>query len=239
MKDQLQIHSKSVGTSLQAELFFLSCSRDKLWVVVVHFVQLYFVNAPQRTSIQCLQIHLTHHHSRSTSGDIPSDEALLMNLLLMTHHHSRSTFSSRALLFRCFKLPFCWFLCSLLLFQNLIMISNVLSMVLYTWKKISISNWQFLIPCYHQNSKEVMLNTFCSNTAKFASGMLATAFPLSSVGLLGWETELWDLFAWKKHLFAALMSPFREAMMPSDRSLASVPKTIEVVKFRFGELDWF
>jgi len=26
-------------------------------------------------------------------------------------------------------------------------------MVMYTWTNISISNWQFLIPCYHQNSK--------------------------------------------------------------------------------------
>jgi len=61
MKDQFQIHFKSVGTSLQAELLFLSYSRDKNWVmevVVVHFVQLYFVNALQRTSIQCLQMHL-------------------------------------------------------------------------------------------------------------------------------------------------------------------------------------
>jgi len=60
MKDQFQIHSKFVGTLLQAQLLFLSCSRDKNWVVevvVVHFVQLYFVNALQRTSIQCLQIH--------------------------------------------------------------------------------------------------------------------------------------------------------------------------------------
>jgi len=61
MTDQFQIHSKSVGTSLQAELLFLSCSREKnlvVEVVVVHFIQLYFVNALQRTSIQCLQIHL-------------------------------------------------------------------------------------------------------------------------------------------------------------------------------------
>jgi len=36
-------------------------------------------------------------------------------------------------------------------------------MVLHTWTNISISNWQFLIPCYHQNSQEIMLNTFCSN----------------------------------------------------------------------------
>ena len=28
------------------------------------------------------------------------------------------------------------------------------SMVLHTWTNISISNWQFLIPCYHQNLKD-------------------------------------------------------------------------------------
>jgi len=50
MKDQFQIHSMYVGTLLQAELLSLSCSKDKLCVVevvVVHFVQLYFVNALQ------------------------------------------------------------------------------------------------------------------------------------------------------------------------------------------------
>jgi len=26
----------------------------------------------------------------------------------------------------------------------------------YTWTNISISNWKFLIPCYHQNSQEVV-----------------------------------------------------------------------------------
>jgi len=45
------MHSMYVGTLLQAELLSLSCSRDKLYVVevvVVHFVQLYFVNALQK-----------------------------------------------------------------------------------------------------------------------------------------------------------------------------------------------
>jgi len=45
------MHSVYVGTLLQAERLFLSCSRDKLCVVevvVVHFVQLYFVNALQK-----------------------------------------------------------------------------------------------------------------------------------------------------------------------------------------------
>jgi len=42
------MHSMYEGTLLQEELLSLSCSRDKLCVVevvVVHFVQLYFVNA--------------------------------------------------------------------------------------------------------------------------------------------------------------------------------------------------
>jgi len=48
MNDQFQMHSMYEGTLLQAELLSLSCSRDKLCVVevvVVHFLQLYFVNA--------------------------------------------------------------------------------------------------------------------------------------------------------------------------------------------------
>jgi len=51
MKDQFQMHSMYEGTLLQAGLLSLSCSRDKLCVVevvVVHFVQLYFVNAQQK-----------------------------------------------------------------------------------------------------------------------------------------------------------------------------------------------
>jgi len=45
------MHSMYVGTLLQAELLSLSCSRYKLCVVevvVVHFVQLYFVNTIQK-----------------------------------------------------------------------------------------------------------------------------------------------------------------------------------------------
>jgi len=51
MKDQFQMHSMYVGTLLQADLLSLSCRRDKLCVVeivVVHFVQLYFINALQK-----------------------------------------------------------------------------------------------------------------------------------------------------------------------------------------------
>jgi len=53
------------------------------------------------------------------------------------------------------KLPSCWFHCSHLFFQNLCLNLKTLnlSMVLHTWTNISISNWQFLILCYHQNSK--------------------------------------------------------------------------------------
>jgi len=42
------MHSMDEGRLLQVELLSLSCSRDKICVVeivVVHFVQLYFVNA--------------------------------------------------------------------------------------------------------------------------------------------------------------------------------------------------
>jgi len=59
MKDQFQMHSLYEGTFPQAELLFLSCCRDMNRVVeevVVQFVQLSFVNALDRTSIQCFQI---------------------------------------------------------------------------------------------------------------------------------------------------------------------------------------
>ena len=48
MKDQFEMYSMYVGTLLQAHLLCLSCRRDTLCVVevvVVHLVQLYFVNA--------------------------------------------------------------------------------------------------------------------------------------------------------------------------------------------------
>ena len=97
-----------------------------------------------------------------------SDEMLLINLLLMAsslqkHFVFRSTLTSGAVLFRRSKLPFCWFLCSLLFFQNLIMISNFFlwSCTLEQILAYPIDN--FLIPCYNQNSEEVVLNTFFSN----------------------------------------------------------------------------
>jgi len=69
--------------------------------------------------------------------------------------HFRNILSSEPLFFICFKLPSCWFHCSHLFFQNLSFKRDTkfFSMVLHTWTNISISNWQFLIPCYHQNSK--------------------------------------------------------------------------------------
>ena len=59
MKDQFQMHSLYEGTFLQAELLSLSYCRDTNRVVeevVVQFVQLSFVYAFDRTSIQCFQI---------------------------------------------------------------------------------------------------------------------------------------------------------------------------------------
>jgi len=53
------MHFLYEGTFLQAELLSLSCCRDTNKVVeevVVQFVQLSFVNAFDRTSIQCFQI---------------------------------------------------------------------------------------------------------------------------------------------------------------------------------------
>ena len=98
----------------------------------------------------------------SASGDLASDEVLLTNLLLMT------TSLQEHLYFRCTFLQMLqasFLLIPLLSFVLPKPYNDIkfLSMVLYTWTNISISNWQFLIPCYHQNSKEVVLNTFCSN----------------------------------------------------------------------------
>jgi len=53
------MHSLYEGTFMQAELLSLSCCRDTNRVVeevAVQFVQLSFVNALDRTSIQCFQI---------------------------------------------------------------------------------------------------------------------------------------------------------------------------------------
>ena len=76
-------------------------------------------------------------------------KVLLMTSSLQEH------LSSEPLFFRHFKLLSCWFHYSHLFFQNLCFKEtlNFLSMVLHTWTNISISNWQFLILCYHQNSR--------------------------------------------------------------------------------------
>jgi len=191
MKDQFEMQSMYEGTLLQAELVSLSYSRDKLCVVevvVVHFVQLYFVNALQKnkhpmplnpfelvvallfhsfvmlrrhwihwTAFEALSLHLLMNYSFWWFS--ASDEhQLLMNSLLMTRHYFRSTLSSGALWLQeqfssdVFKLPFCLFLCSLLFFQNLLMISKLClwSCTLEEILAYPIDN--FLIPCYHQNS---------------------------------------------------------------------------------------
>jgi len=151
------------------------------FLVVVHFVQLYFVNALQKnkhpmslnpfelvvaflfhssailrrhwihwTTFETLSLHLLMNFSfwwfsasdKLAYDDLASDDVITSGALWF-----QEQFSSDA-----FKLHFCLFLWSLLFFQNLLMISKFLSMVLYTWTNISISNWQFLIPCYRQNS---------------------------------------------------------------------------------------
>jgi len=132
MKDQFQMHSMYEGTLLQEELLSLSCSRDKLCVVEVVVVQLYFVNALQKNKhlmalnpfelVVALLFHssaiLRRHWIHWTTCESLSLH-LLMNFsfwwssasdelasdelqLLMTRHHFRSTLSSGAVLFRCF-----------------------------------------------------------------------------------------------------------------------------------------
>jgi len=107
------------------------------------------------TTFETLSLHLLMNFSlwwSSAYDELAYDELAYDDVItswalcLQEHFWLQEQFSSDA-----FKLPFCLFLCSLLFFQNLLMISKILSMFLYTWTNISISNWQFLIPCYHQN----------------------------------------------------------------------------------------
>jgi len=125
------------------------------------------------TTFEALSLHVLMSCSfwwSSAFDELTSDELqLLMNSLLMTRHHFRSALSSRAIWLQeqffsdAFKLPFCWLLCSLLFFQNLLIISKILSMVLYTWTDISKSNWQFFNTLLSSKLLRAMLNTFCSN----------------------------------------------------------------------------
>ena len=75
----------------------------------------------------------------------------------------RSTLTSEAVLFSCFYASF--LLISLLSFvlpePNIDL--KFLSMVLYTWTNISISNWQFFNTLLSSKLLRVMLNSFCSN----------------------------------------------------------------------------
>jgi len=84
---------------------------------------------------------------------------------LWWRHHFRSTWLQEHFL-QMLQASFT-LLISLLLFvlsEPILQIyTKFLSMILHTWTNINISNWQFLIPYYHQNSQEIMLNTFCSN----------------------------------------------------------------------------
>jgi len=126
------------------------------------------------------------------------DLQLLMRRFWWRHHFRRTLSSgalltSGAVLFRCFKLPF--LLIPLLSFvlpepnDDL----KFLSMVMYTWTNISISYWQFLIPCYHQNSQEVVLNTFCSNNASYPhSPCLLFAFVEHGCSGKGAQSVQWE-----------------------------------------------
>ena len=77
-----------------------------------------------------------------------SEEVLLMTSTSLELLVFRTSFLQH-------KHPSCWFHCSHFFFQNLCLIQRhkILSMVLHTWTNISISDWQFLIPCYHKNLK--------------------------------------------------------------------------------------
>ena len=108
---------------------------------------------------------MTSASGETTFDESASDEGASNDL--------QNLFSSYAFLQH--KLLFCRFHCSLFFlpkpmhdFKD----TRILSMVMHAWTNINISNWHFLIPCYHQNSKVVLLNTFCSNTLR----MLKTVF---------------------------------------------------------------
>ena len=129
------MHSMYEGTLLQAELLSLSCSRDKLFVVevvVVHFVQLYFVNAQQKNkhpmplnpfelavvilfhSSAMLRRHWIHWTAFETLSlhllmncsfwwsSVSDEIASDEPQLMMIRHHFRSALSSGAVLFRYF-----------------------------------------------------------------------------------------------------------------------------------------
>ena len=88
--------------------------------------------------------------------------------------------------------------------------TKFLSMVLHTWTNISISNWQFLIPCYHQNSQEVMLNTFCSNTLRSEWKIMNEKSFIYILGFhlgLGLKTGFFSLKSSKKQFWPTTACP--------------------------------
>jgi len=81
------MHSLYEGTFLQAELLSLSCCKDTNIVmeeVVVQFAQLSFLNALDRTNIQCFQISshgpLLHSFSLLQNLDMIKTYSQLLNL---------------------------------------------------------------------------------------------------------------------------------------------------------------
>ena len=72
-------------------------------------------------------------------------------------------------------------------------IPEFLSMVLYTWSNISISNWQFFNTLLSSKLQRVMFNTFCSNRL----WRRLTLINLSLLASFKWCTENSDIgFSW-------------------------------------------
>jgi len=115
------------------------------------------------TIFESLSLHLLMNFSLwwySASDELTSDDVITSGALYLQEHFDFMSSSLQMLLNFLFL-----FLCSLLFFQNLLMISKFfLSMVMYTWTNISISNWQFFNILLSSKLLRVMLNTFCSNS---------------------------------------------------------------------------
>ena len=89
---------------------------------------------------------------KTASGDLASDEVLLMTSALQEHFVFRTSFL-QMLQTSFLLIPLLSFVLSEYALKILKIDTTFLSLVLHTWTNINISNWQFLILCYHQNSK--------------------------------------------------------------------------------------
>jgi len=61
--------------------------------------------------------------------------------------------------------------------------TKFLSMVLHTWTNIIISNWQFLIPCYHQNSKGNVIHILFQQCYEPQLTLICSLSPLPMVSI--------------------------------------------------------